>query len=385
MRSKRQTQIGTIMKSSLSVTEKMYSLTVKKYGYLIFLLPATLPLQAYLGASMTGLWDLWAFNVPLVYFVLIPVLDALIGQDPSNPDPGEEPALAADKFYRVLTFACLPLYLAVLLWGAWVMVNAPFTWIGQIGWIISMGCVGGVVAINTGHELIHKPTRSERLAGGALLASVGYGTFKVEHIYGHHVDVATPIDGSTARLGENAYAFILRAFMHNPRRAYALERAARARRGQTTRWWQSELTHWYGFTALLALACAAIGGWLGLAYFVGQCIGAIALLEIINYIEHYGLARRQLSNGRWEKVDPTHSWNSNFILTNLFLFQLQRHSDHHANAVRRYQTLRHFPESPQLPAGYATMVVLAAIPWLWRKVMDPKVAVFEGSRPALSA
>ncbi|MGL4577209.1 MAG: alkane 1-monooxygenase [Burkholderiaceae bacterium] len=366
-------------------TARRYTIAVKKYGYLLFLLPATLPLQAWLGARLTGYWDVWAYLVPLVYFGMIPLLDAWIGQDPSNPTAEEEAALASDKFYRVLTFICLPVFLAVMLWGAWVMVNAPFSWVGQLGWIISMGCVGGVIAINTGHELIHKPTRSEQIAGGALLASVGYGTFKVEHIYGHHVDVATPQDNSTARLGENVYAFIARAFARNPRRAYTLERAARARRGQSTAWWQSELTLWYGVTLVLAALCYAIAGPLGLVYFAGQCVAAISLLEVINYVEHYGLARRQLANGRWEKVDPTHSWNSNYILTNLLLFQLQRHSDHHANAVRRYQTLRHFPQSPQLPAGYATMVVLAAIPWLWRRVMDPKVAVFEGNRPTLDA
>jgi alkane 1-monooxygenase len=373
------------VRSSGSMATRLYTLSVKKYGYLLFLLPATLPVQAWWGAQVTGLWDAWAYFVPFVYFVMIPVMDALIGQDPSNPQPDEEAALSADKFYRALTFVCLPVFLAVLLWSAWIMFSAPFTWVGQFGWIISMGCVGGVIAINTGHELVHKPTRAEQLAGGMLLASVGYGTFKVEHIYGHHVDVATPQDNSSARLGENAYAFVARAFARNPRRAFVLERAARARRGRTTAWWQSELTYWYGFTALLCGLCVLIAGPMGAVFFVGQCVVAIALLEIINYVEHYGLARRQLANGRWEKVDPTHSWNSNFILTNLLLFQLQRHSDHHANAVRRYQTLRHFPESPQLPAGYATMVVLAAIPWLWRKVMDPRVAVFESSRPALPA
>ncbi len=367
------------------IAASRYTMSVKKYGYLLFLLPATLPLQAWLGAHMTGHWDLWAYFVPFIYFAVIPVMDALIGQDPSNPQPQDEAALSADLFYRALTFLCLPLFIVVMLWGAWVMANAPFSWLGQLGWIISMGYVGGVIAINTGHELIHKPTRAEQLAGGALLASVAYGTFKVEHIYGHHVHVSTPLDNSSARLGENVYSFILRAFLRNPRRAFELERAARARRSLSTAWWQSELTHWYGFTALMAAACWAIGGGLGLLYFAGQSIAAIALLEVINYVEHYGLARRPIASGRWEKVDPTHSWNSNFILTNLFLFQLQRHSDHHANALRRYQVLRHFPQSPQLPAGYATMVVLALLPWLWRKVMDPKVAAFESRRPALDA
>jgi alkane 1-monooxygenase len=357
-----------------------YTLRVKKYAYLIFLLPLSLPVVAYWIASRYGIWDLAAYYTPFWYFVLIPILDALIGQDPANPAESDEGWLSSQNFYRVLTLACLPLHAMLLLWGAWVFVTAPFSWIGQIGWIVSMGCVGGVAAINTGHELIHKPTRLEQWAGGVLLASVTYGTFKVEHIYGHHVDVATPIDGSTAARGESVYAFVLRALRDNPRRAFALEKEARARRRRDMRWWNSELVGWYAVSALFAAVCALVAGWMGLIYFVGQSLVAIALLEIINYVEHYGLARRQLANGRFERVDVTHSWNSNFLLTNLLLFQLQRHSDHHAHAARRYQALRHFPESPQLPAGYAAMVVLAVVPWLWRRVMDPRVAAYRSER-----
>jgi alkane 1-monooxygenase len=362
-----------------------YSLALKKYGYLIFLLPLTLPLQAWWGARVHGHWDAWAFLVPVVFFVLIPLVDALIGQDPANASPADEAALNASRYYRLLPLLCLPLYLAALFFGAWVIVTAPFSSLGQVGWVLSMGCVGGVIAINAGHELIHKTTALESTAGGLLLASVGHGSFKVEHIYGHHVDVSTPADGSSAPLGDTVYAFIARAFSRNLARAYRLEKDNFQRRGTPWTWWRSEINRLWGFTALLAAVCMAIAGWLGLVYFIGQAVVAIALLEVINFIEHYGLTRKQLPSGRFEKVDPRHSWNSNFVLTNLFLFQLQRHSDHHANAVRRYQVLRHFDESPQLPAGYATMVVLAMLPWAWRKVMDPRVARAEQDRIASPA
>jgi alkane 1-monooxygenase len=369
-------------------TATWYSLTLKKYGYLMFLLPLSLPLQAWWGAQQWGFWDAWAWLVPLVFFGWIPLVDALIGQDPANPAPEDEAALNADRYYQVITLACLPLYLAVLVFGVWVMATAPFGVLGYVGWIVSLGCVGGVTAINTGHELIHKTSRLESTAGGLLLACVGYGSFKVEHVWGHHVNVSTPADGSSAPLGDNAYAFIARALRHNVACAYRLERANAERRGTPWAWWRSELNRLAAFTVLLAAVCTAIGGALGLVFFVGHCLVAVALLEVINFIEHYGLARQRMPDGphkgRYEKVNPTHSWNSNFVLTNLFLFQLQRHSDHHANAVRRYQVLRHFDESPQLPAGYATMVVLALLPWAWRRVMDPKVAQIEQAR-ALAA
>ncbi|KPF69268.1 alkane 1-monooxygenase [beta proteobacterium AAP99] len=382
--------------SSSAKTYSRYTLKVKKWAYLLFLLPLSLPLVTYWLGQRTGYWDLAAFYAPLWYFVIIPALDWLIGKDPANPAEEDEAWLSEERFYRVLTLACLPLYAALMIWGAWVLVTAPFSWVGVAGWVISMGLVGGVAAINTGHELIHKPGRMEQWAGGLLLSAVSYGSFKVEHIYGHHVDVATPRDGSTARLGETIYGFVPRAFLHNPVRAFQLEREAFARRNKAWSPLASELIAWYGASALFAAACVAVVAlftsapwWLGLAYFAAQSVVAISLLEIINYVEHYGLARQKISSGplagRYERVNVTHSWNSNFALTNLLLFQLQRHSDHHAHAARRYQALRHFDESPQLPAGYATMVVLAAIPPLWRRIMDPRVAAYRAAQGGSSA
>jgi len=370
-----------------------------KARHLLFLLPVALPFASYAWAARSGAWDAAAFIVPVWYFVLIPLLDALIGRNTTNPDPRDEASLAEDRYYRALPLLCLPLYTAVLLFGIWVLAVAPFSAIGAVGWVISIGLIGGVVAINPAHELIHKQTRLERRAGGLLLASVSYGGFKIEHLLGHHVHVATPQDGSTARLGESVYGFVLRALWRNPLRALELERESLARRQQSSRrrssWnpLRSEFVGWYLASAGFALLCtlvamqaAGAAWWLGLAYFVGQSLVAISLLEIINYVEHYGLLRRTITEGartgQPERVNVTHSWNSSYAFTNLLLFQLQRHSDHHAHATRRYPLLRHHDESPQLPAGYATMVVLAAIPPLWRRVMDPRVAAYRGELTA---
>ncbi|MDF5936049.1 fatty acid desaturase [Pseudomonas aeruginosa] len=140
--------------------------------------------------------------------------------------------------------------------------------------------------------------------------------------------------------------------------------------------WRNELIWWYAISALFLLGFSLAFGWLGAIFFLGQSVMAFTLLEIVNYVEHYGLHRRRLDNGRYERTTPEHSWNSNFLLTNLFLFHLQRHSDHHAYAKRRYQVLRHYDSSPQLPNGYAGMIVLALFPPLWRAVMDPKVRAY---------
>ncbi|ERW34815.1 alkane 1-monooxygenase 2 [Pseudomonas aeruginosa BWHPSA020] len=149
-----------------------------------------------------------------------------------------------------------------------------------------------------------------------------------------------------------------------------------ARKGLPALHWRNELIWWYAISALFLLGFSLAFGWLGAIFFLGQSVMAFTLLEIVNYVEHYGLHRRRLDNGRYERTTPEHSWNSNFLLTNLFLFHLQRHSDHHAYAKRRYQVLRHYDSSPQLPNGYAGMIVLALFPPLWRAVMDPKVRAY---------
>lgn len=345
-----------------------------RWGYLVFLLAAAPPVVTWWSASRSGQWDLWSWYTPLMYFVLIPLADLVVGADTLNPDPQDVPRLERSWYFAALPLLCVPLQIGLMLWGAHVFATAPFGPLGALGWVVSMGCLGGVLGINVAHELIHKASRTEQSGGGLLLASVLYGSFKIEHIYGHHVDVATPRDNSTAYRGEHVYRFIGRALRHNVPRAFELERRHTLRRGGRWRWWRSEVSLWFGCSAVFCALCVWIaGGWLGAVYFAGQAFVAVCLLEIINYVEHYGLMRRQLPDGRYERVDPKHSWNSDFLVTNMFLFHLQRHSDHHAHAARRYQLLRHFDESPQLPFGYAAAVVVALCPPLWRRLMDPRV------------
>ncbi len=348
--------------------------TRKKYGYLLFLLPPALPVLAVQLAERFGHWNLFAFLVPAVVFGLIPVVDFLVGKDAHNPDPEEETELRADSFYTALLVLCLPVQLACLGYGGYVVTHAPLSLVGKLGWTLSIGLVSGVIAINTGHELIHRRSAALQAVGGLLLATVGYASFKVEHVLGHHVHVATPKDNSTAREGETVYGFAARALARNIPHAFALERAAARRKGLAHGLFSSELARYYAVTLALFVAALVALGPSGGAYFVGQGVVAILLLEIVNYVEHYGLARRVVNErGAYEVTTPLHSWNSNYFITNLLLFQLQRHSDHHANAARPYQVLRHMEGSPQLPAGYATMVVIALCPPLFHALMSRKL------------
>jgi alkane 1-monooxygenase len=345
----------------------------KSLGFLlVFLVPAQMPLAAWLGAR-TGWLDAMAW-FPLVFlFVLLPGVDYALGHDPRNVPVGAEREVALARWFRALTLLALPVQVGLLAWsGAW-FARAPLEWWGALGWLLSQGLVGGILAINTAHELIHKDTRLERAAGGALLASVGYHGFKVEHLRGHHVHVATPADASSAWLGQSLWHFLPRALWRNTAAAWTLEAQRLRARGQA--WW-SPRNELLGWSALWLLGAAAFAAWLGprgLLFFLAQGLFAAGSLEVINYIEHYGLARAADADGRYERTTHLHSWNSDYALSNLILFQLQRHSDHHAFPRRRYAILRHQPEAPQLPGGYSAMFVLALCPPLWRRVIDPRV------------
>jgi alkane 1-monooxygenase len=351
---------------------------------------AWLILLQFLSLPVIGWWlgnafgTAWLCNLltPFWLFVVFPLLDARLGLDTRNPSPENEAGLAADPGYRLLPLAALPAYAAMLLWSgpafATMLATQPAA---ALGLGLSVGIIGGAIGITCAHELIHKPTALERSAGGILLSLVAYGSFKVEHIFGHHVDVATPRDTSTARLGQSAYAFLLRSLLLNPLRAWQLAGARLRTRGLPAWHWRNEMYLWHGLTLLVAAAMTAWLGWAGLAYFALQALVAITLLELVNYIEHYGLLRRQRPDGSYERVTPRHSWNDSHHLSNLALLNLQRHSDHHAFAARRYQVLRHHDDAPQLPCGYASLVLLALLPPLWRRFMDPRVAAWKAANP----
>ncbi len=364
-----------------------WMIALKKAGYWIWLIPV-------LGVPMSYYWSLgsahadgWAYLVVTVVFGVIPILDAIVGRDPANPDEvADVPKMDKQGYYRLLSLATVPFLLGMLAWAGWAFVYyEAWSWVGRLGWILSVGTVTGAIGITVAHEFIHKDPQLEQNAGGLLLAAVCYAGFKVEHVRGHHVHVSTPEDASSSRFGQSLYAFLPHAYKHNFLNAWALEKERLQRRGLPVLHWRNELIWWYAISSSFLLGFCLAFGWMGALFFLGQSFVALTLLEIVNYVEHYGLHRRKQANGRYERTNPHHSWNSNFLLTNLFLFHLQRHSDHHAYAKRRYQVLRHFDDSPQLPNGYAGMIVLALFPPLWRKVMDPRVrAYYAGEEHQLS-
>lgn len=359
---------------------------VKRFGYLMFLTPPLLPWIGMALALWLGAPNVFAFFTFFYVYALIPALDALIGQDPVNPADHDVRGLSESRYYRWLTYACLPILAVSLTLGAWGTVHLPqLDALGRVGFAASHGLIASVLGINAAHEMIHKRSALEQRLGGILLAMVCYGGFKIEHVRGHHLNVSTPADPSSARLGQSLYHFLPRAIFHNVTAAYRLEAERLRRKGLPVVSRHNEFLRWYALSASFALGFYLWLGWMGLAFFLFQSLVAIATLETVNYLEHYGLRRRRRPNGRYERTTHEHSWNSNYLLTNLLLFQLQRHSDHHEFPRRRYQVLRHIDRSPQLPAGYATMMLLAWLPPLWRRVMDPRVRAYYRDEPELLA
>lgn len=317
---------------------------------------------------------------PFVLFVLVGLLDHAVGTDRDNPDAVTATRLRDDPWLRALPLAVLPICVALLLWGARAVAGQDLSAGARIGLTLSIGIVNGVLGITAAHELIHRADPRERGVGAALLALVCYGSFKIEHIRGHHVTVATPADRSSSRVGQSLYGFLPVSIIGNVIAAWRLETARLARKGRGAFGAGNEMLRLTLASAAIAAAMAWAFGAAGLAYFLGQSLAAVVLLEIVNYIQHYGLRRDRMPDGRYERTSMHHSWNSPYRLSNWFLFNLQRHSDHHARADRRFGVLRHFEESPQLPTGYGGMVLMALLPPLWSRVMDPRVAAYYGRR-----
>ncbi|WP_156794007.1 alkane 1-monooxygenase [Aeromicrobium marinum] len=361
----------------------------KKYLWIIGAIVPLIPLMIW-GLFAATEWSVWWYFGPFFVFVLVPIADLIAGLDAENPPDELIETLEEDPYYRWVTYAFIPLQIAGFLWGCFLLGDGTFfgwdpfaasvlpgitdnlAWYDKLGLATGMGLVAGI-GINTAHELGHKKEEHERWFARIALAQTAYGHFYIEHNRGHHVRVATPEDPASGRMGETVWGFMPRTVFGSLKSAWELESKRFARLKKSKYTLKNDLINAWMFTVILwGFALAAFG----LAIFpflVVQAILGIWLLESVNYLEHYGMKRQKLESGRYERVNPSHSWNSNNIGTNVLLYHLQRHSDHHANPTRRYQALRDFKDAPVLPTGYAGMIVLSWVPWIWRSVMDKRV------------
>lgn len=315
---------------------------------------------------------------PLAYtFVGIPLVDAIMGEDHHNPPEEVVRSMAGDNFYRALLYVGIALLYANFFLVAWFLGTHALPWWAYLGLTLGVG-FGSSGAILLGHELGHKNNRTDRIAAQVANSLVGYGHFCIEHNIGHHVHVATPEDCASARMGESIYRFVLREIPGAFKRGWHHESERLAKLGAGSISWRNAILMSWLLTVVIGAALIALFGWMIVPFLIIHHFYAWYGLTQANYVEHYGLARQKLPNGRYESCRPRHSWNTNHIFSNLLTFHLQRHSDHHANALRPYQTLRDFESLPRLPSGYPGSFGLAAVPPLWFKVMDPKLMQWAG-------
>ena len=350
------------------------------------------PLMPFLGlwAHHASGWQVMLGLPLLISYGLMPLLDAVIGEDRNNPPEAVVPQLEADRYYRWLTWATVPLHFVALIGCAWWAGTQDLAW-----WaVVLLAYVAGTDAglgLNTAHELGHKQNPLEQWLARLVLAVPAYGHFTVEHGRGHHRWVATPEDHASSRMGESIYRFALRELPGGIHRAWQLESSRLRALGQTPWGPHNTMLQSYAITVLLQGGLVVAFGWVMLPFLAIHNLVAWWQLTSANYVEHYGLLRRRSSGAGqhdggtgYEAPQPHHSWNTNHLVTNLVTFHLQRHSDHHAHPLRRYQSLRHFDAVPQLPSGYFGMFPLAYVPPLWFRVMDPRLLALPQIRSDLN-
>ena len=328
---------------------------------------------AILGALHGG-WTVILLPVMTWYFFSI--LDAFLGLYTENADlDTSEDQLT---WYKAITLIWAPLQFGLLFWMIWYVTgpgDAHLSALETIVLFFGVGVITGTVGINYSHELMHQKDRGERFLGDLLLAMVLYSHFRSEHLRVHHPYVGTSRDAVTARYNEGFHRFFPRVLRGSFLSAFRAERDLLARKGRPWHDPKNPFFRYWALQGVMALLAVLLGGGVGLALFIWQGFVAIWQLELVNYIEHYGLTRKHLGNGKYEHVQPRHSWNAAHKASNWLLINLQRHSDHHYKPDRRFPLLQTYTDAdaPQLPYGYPLMTMAAMVPPVWRRVMNPRV------------
>ena len=334
---------------------------------LVYTAPLALLGLGWLSVALGG-W--WLTLLPLVTFGLVPLLELLLPPRPENVDGGER-AARLGWLYDAMLFAALPGQAGLVIFLMARVASGGLAGWELLGGAVTAGIACGAFGINVAHELGHRRERAAQWAAQGLLLTTLYMHFFVEHNRGHHARVSTPEDPASAPRGMTVYRFWARSVVGSWRDAWAIEDQRLRRLAHPRLTWQHLLTRFTLIQAVaVGLALAVFGPLATLAWLVSSVVG-ILLLETVNYLEHYGLSRERLESGRYERVQPRHSWNADHPVGRALLFELTRHSDHHAYPGRAYPTLRHFDDTPQLPTGYPGMILLALAPPLWFRVMDP--------------
>jgi alkane 1-monooxygenase len=326
------------------------------------------PIVSFLGLYLGG----W-FSPGLLYFglVAVPLLELFVPASTFNEDESVYQKKLKYRYFDILLYLQVPMLYATLGYFVWKIGHVDMTSLEQFFSVLNVGMMIGVSGINVAHELGHRQSSFDRLMSRCLLVPALYSHYTLEHNYGHHLNVGTPADPATARKNEPVYTFYFRTILGSYRNAWKIGKKILKQKNQPG--WKHEIILMHLIQLVYLAVIFYFSGLQGVVVLVLSALIGVLFLESVNYIEHYGLIRKQLPSGRYEPMNDTHSWNSNHELGRALLFELVRHADHHFQTTREYETLRHLEKSPQLPFGYPMSILLALIPPLWFKVMNPRI------------
>ena len=330
----------------------------------------SIPLVCFFSLILKSYWT-WA--TPIFAFVCIPILELIFPVDTSNLKPGQADSRLKQKVFDWLLYLNLPIVFALLIFGLFTVVDTALETYEFIGLIFSVGIVLGVNGINVAHELGHRQATNERYIGKTLLLPSFYMHFYIEHNFGHHLHAATPEDPATAKYNQSVYSFWLTSTIRQYFNAWKIQNKLLKNNHRSFLSIKNDMLWYSVFQILYVTTIYMYLGKLALIFALLAGVVGFVLLETVNYIEHYGLLRLKTKSGRYERVKEIHSWNSNHVIGRIVLYELTRHSDHHYKSSKKYQVLDCHDESPQMPYGYPTSMVLAMIPPLWFGIMNKRV------------
>ena len=335
-----------------------------------YLFAYTMPLSALVSFSSTGMWT---YSTVFYAFLVLPILDVITGQTTENLEVEDITYKKTQWIFDAMLYLNVPIVFGLLAYALHTVQAGNFATYEWVGLVLSGGILLATNGINVAHELGHRTTLSERLMSKALYMPCLYMHFFIEHNYGHHLHVATPEDPATARYNQTVYGFWFTSVTRQYVSAWKLQMNLLKRQGLTFFGVKNDMLWYHLIQPAYLLGVYALFALEGLLFATVVGVISFLFLECINYIEHYGLRRFKTASGRYEVVQPHHSWNSNFNIGRITLYELTRHSDHHYRSTKKYQVLDSHEKSPTLPLGYPASILLSLAPPLWFWLMNPRI------------
>jgi len=330
----------------------------------------SIPIVAFIGLHFKGIYS---YLTPVYAFVFIPILEIILPVEIKNLNKEEVDDKLKRKVFDWLLYLNFPIVFGLVFLALYSVSTQVLSTLEFIGLILSIGIVLGTNGINVAHELGHRQTTNERFIGKALLLPSFYMHFYIEHNFGHHLHAATPEDPATAKYNQNVYSFWITSTFRQYFNAWSIQKKRLTNNNHSFFSLKNDMLWFTVFQASYIILVLSLFGKIAILFAILSGIGGIIMLETVNYIEHYGLVRFKTKSGRYERVRERHSWNSNHVVGRIVLYELTRHSDHHYKSSKKYQVLDCHDESPQMPYGYPTSMLLALCPPLWFAIMNKRI------------